>query len=525
MKEYGITLKMDPLEYYSYFGVAWCYESKKDFEKAIHWALQALEHLPSDEEKESRSVYYAKLSTWSIELGKFEEAVDFATKGRLCNPNNIQAVYENVKALGSLQGPDRTKKTFELLKKLQEQQTEIAGLSMLTRLLTLEYSIRIFICPFASTPEQREFLISAFNRSEQELETQGEHYKATAQRYMLAYFLYVELRRFEDAAAIFENILGEDIDNSVQSADNEDAWNEMKSSCLRDLSDIYFKLAMAAKEAGGDISPFITKLEGLAKKSFVNIEMWGTGQASIALGMLYRQDGKVEEADNATREKVLESLAILEDSIPENDMLGYLTLGQALTSAGRFEDGLAAYAVVYITLDRAKERHARRLKRAKTTRKVENIKDVKLDDVADESFSKREADNVEAENDGGSPDAHAPTADDDDNLEITRFWERPGACDGPCRRLGIEFLELYDCVNCMETSLCEQCIGLHRTAGIPEMNCSPSHIYLKIYPIEEKYKGLATEVVNGILVPRKEWLDKLRAEWTLVPKEELIAES
>jgi hypothetical protein len=219
-------------------------------------------------------------------------------------------------------------------------------------------------------------------------------------------------------------------------------------------------------------------------------------------------EGRDKEADQTLRQRILKSIAILEDTDPNNDILGYFGLAQTLFIAGRRDDAMTVMAPILASLDRAKARYKQRRARSAGLASPPLSNDIIKGPTAESSSAfldqtkSQEQDETEAE---------AET--DQVTAVLMDMWETSSASCNGCKRPGIEYDEIYYCESCMNTSLCEICYPKMMTGDLEISNCSPTHKFTRVYPIPEEVKGVATHVVNGKLLPRKEWLDKLRSDW------------
>jgi tetratricopeptide (TPR) repeat protein len=506
IEELQTSLKLDDSESFTYFGLACCSEIRKEFSEAINWMQQGLDRLEEGNDS-LRSAQLIALSKWNLELLEADVAIKCAEEARILDPQNVLPAYAQLKALGALELPLRATRIFEYLKLLRTLPTEHAGLSMLTRLFAYGFQTQTIVLGVANTAEHCELLFEAYNTAEAECEAVDEHLKAALQRYMRGELLNDQMEKPDEAMIIYEDLLEREVDTQHESSSTEDKWNFIKNACSYDLSIIYFNSAVAARKSGKDATPFIAKLENLAKRSYGQIDVFGTGSASAALGSLYRMDGRHEEADHTLRERVLKSIAILEDADPDNDLLGYFGLAQSLLIAGRRDDAVAAAAPALISLERAKARYERKRARIAGVASLPPIPD---------NVTKA----ATAESPSLSIDQPKSQEQDKDEVEtdeimsrLMDMWETDSTSCSGCKRFTIEYEETHCCESCMDTSFCEICYPKMKSGELELNICSSTHSFVRLYPIPEEAKGVATQVVNGKLLPRKEWLDKLRSDW------------
>jgi hypothetical protein len=195
-----------------------------------------------------------------------------------------------------------------------------------------------------------------------------------------------------------------------------------------------------------------------------------------------------------------------EDADPDNDLLGYYGLAQTLLIAGRRDDAAAAAAPMLISLERAKARYQKRRAR---------IAGLASPPPSDDAIKHLTAEFSSLCLDQAKPQEQAETDAETDEMmtQMMDMWETSSASCNGCKRVGVEYEEMYCCESCMDTSLCEVCYPKMKARELELEICSSKHSFMRMYPIPEGAKGVATHVVNGKLLPRKEWLDKLRKDW------------
>ncbi|GAM84755.1 hypothetical protein ANO11243_027560 [Dothideomycetidae sp. 11243] len=105
-----------------------------------------------------------------------------------------------------------------------------------------------------------------------------------------------------------------------------------------------------------------------------------------------------------------------------------------------------------------------------------------------------------------------PIEDQEQIVESTR------RCDG-CWQSPPKVAELYFCEVCFESTWCGSCLellqgGKEQRLRLPRHLCNPAHEFYRAWPIPEEAKYVAAHSYeNGIWVKR-EWLERLRCEWT-----------
>lgn len=90
-------------------------------------------------------------------------------------------------------------------------------------------------------------------------------------------------------------------------------------------------------------------------------------------------------------------------------------------------------------------------------------------------------------------------------------------CNGPCNASYGDYTSLHICKICLGTKFCGACLQLVKEEKLVCRDCSPQHSWYQAWPIPEGKAELVAEEKKeedgGGWVIRKEWLDRLRAEW------------
>ncbi|KAE8157722.1 hypothetical protein BDV40DRAFT_277652 [Aspergillus tamarii] len=212
-----------------------------------------------------------------------------------------------------------------------------------------------------------------------------------------------------------------------------------------------------AEEAGA-------KLEKLGKEIKLSDEpaLWTvSSMRAICLGIYYRLSGREAEARALFRSSIKRGIAILSDDDPENDVLGFLDLLNALVAAGDVKNVTAA--------------------------------------AYHEAFGKYNVDNPEGATDRESPD-------DEDSNWLT--------CDGPCRKEFPTLDDSYQCPICLDTAFCPACARLLAEGTMGIRKCNPKHVKDFIYvPPRPKAVPSGKMLVDGEEIDFELWKQQLKKEW------------
>ena len=89
-------------------------------------------------------------------------------------------------------------------------------------------------------------------------------------------------------------------------------------------------------------------------------------------------------------------------------------------------------------------------------------------------------------------------------------------CAGPCGRLIHEFKAVYVCHYCLVATYCDECHASIQAGTLGDAYCRSWHPHLQIYPLEAGAEKVASEREGGKLIPRREWVERLKEEWKSV---------
>ncbi|OGM43950.1 NACHT and TPR domain protein [Aspergillus bombycis] len=212
-----------------------------------------------------------------------------------------------------------------------------------------------------------------------------------------------------------------------------------------------------AEEAGA-------KLEKLGRHVKLNDEsaLWTvSSMRAICLGIYYRLCGRDTEARALFKPSIQRGLAILSDDDPENDVLGFLDLLNALVAAGD----------------------------------VKNVTAVAYHEV----LGKYNVDDPH-----GALD-HDSAGDEDAN------WL---TCDGPCRKELPSLDDYYQCPICLDTGFCPPCVNLLAEGAMGIKICNPKHVKDFIYvPPRPRNVPAGKMLVDGEEVDFEMWKQQLKQQW------------
>ena len=238
-------------------------------------------------------------------------------------------------------------------------------------------------------------------------------------------------------------------------------------TATKHLALIYYDRAVAAHNSAEDTSAWVDKLKKLAidedkQKSSVVYKM---NDCAYMLGIYLRKYTKVNETDwkACFRNPIVESLDLLGDEDPLNDIDAYLQLEILLMAAGDVQNASAAGAVILTEYSEGEDAEVRKA------------------------------------------------------LKEINFRGPFRICSGLCSNLlniyNTNYTELHVCTECLEARFCQDCFPLLKRVEMPKKVCNPKHEFIQLLPVPEEAKGVAARFDGKMIRVRKEWLDALRKEW------------
>jgi hypothetical protein len=234
------------------------------------------------------------------------------------------------------------------------------------------------------------------------------------------------------------------------------------------LARIYYQKAVAVKKAGQDPSEWVSKLKNLAIAEQSNSgdnPTYKINNAALLLCTYLRRDGVEKIAwKPCIRHAMLEAIDMLGDNDPLNDVDAYILLVDTLIAAGDVENARAAASVVFM------------------------------------------------------PESVSSNPELVESLKAINFAAKRYRCNGPCTSLNFcskeNYSEMYFCLECRDTTFCEDCVVIAKNGELPYRKCSPDHEFVQFFPVPEEAKDVAAKFVDGkTMEVNREWLDSLRREW------------
>ena len=534
-KEFSISIKMDGQNYAALEGMAFCYEQRKDYLSAIEWEYKALA-VVSNESSVEKAGLLQQISTWKSLLGDKDGAIEASHAAYLLSPQDTDT---SIAYLSALEEKLEFQAILDFAAKLETLDSAREGESMLTCLIVESWGRAHDIIGNAA---RRLGRIDSVEQPMRDATAAAERRKSTPgllsiefnlYQFLLSWgdFLNTYAYKMDEAIEVYETAL----DRFSKKKTSSEYWNPSES--IRDrLCQLYYHKAKAAERAGIHFDDWVLKLEGLAKASNAkDVQDASISEhSSLMLGLWYRLHRREQEAKSCFRTRILNGIDTLTDDDPENDLYGYITLAVALLKAGDRENAGAAFAVTTAPLDRLKEKR-RAAQKASSGDETSKEKTTKESFHSTDPATLNESLTSSLENSdpkektrvtSDDADANAVAPDDkvdtdsaemttqikeSDDLLTTFIW----SCDGECRRQVEDWQEVYFCEICTYfTCFCEVCVELAKKGTLRFRKCDSSHTFFRVYPLSEEVRDVATVRVEGKVLPRTEWLEALRREWT-----------
>ena len=538
IKEFSISIRMDDQDYSALEGMAYCYEERKDYLSAIEWEYKALAALP-EESKIEKAGILQQVSRWKALLGDKDGAIEASHAACSLSPQDTDTTLAHIQAL-EVNGEFPA--ILDFVAKLKTLDSAREGENMLTSLFVETWGDAHDIIGHAArrlgrvdSVEQpmRDALAAAERRKSSPGLTSSEPAVKHCSLWW-ADFLNRYAYKMDEAIEVYEMAL----ERSPKQTTGQDLWNPrmwIKDS----LCQLYYHKAKAAERAGTHFDHWVLKLEGLAKISDAKgVQDVSTSEnSSLMLGLWYRLHGREQEAKLCFRTQILNGIDTLTDDDPGNDVFGYMNLALTLLKAGDRENAGAAFAVTTAPLDRLKDsrRAAQKASDEDEATKETTIRlplhstdAASLTESLTSSMEKSETKDPEERTKVTDNDANGNVVAPEDEVDIDSaemttqikqsydmFMDFTWGCDGKCRRRVEDWQGVYFCEICTDyTCFCDECVKLVKSGTLPFRKCDEGHTFFQGYPLSKEMQDVATVRTEGKVLPRTEWLEALRKEWT-----------
>ncbi|KAF7623645.1 NACHT and TPR domain protein [Aspergillus flavus] len=449
-------------------GMAIVYSMKKEWQKAINLDEEVVQTLSAQiEANEEDSGLRASIHT-SLErlgdsyqqLGNLEKRFEAYKRAQALTPYCNTCINVLLEHYGTKHDHEAT---IDLLQTLADTPVPDEDFSRLTQSLwdNPEEDTRYFVlaADAALATDNLDFMVESWRTAARAARKASKTVTATQLDMSLARIYSEFLHDQAKAVKRWERIM-----STYASSKDETVVGFAKLKASFELAKQFLCDAVEAGIGTPQAEEAGAKLEKLCKQVKLNDEsvLWTvSSMRAICLGIYYRLSGREAEARALFKPSIKRGIAILSDDDPENDMLGFLDLLNALVAAGDVKNVTAA--------------------------------------AYHEVFGKYNVDDPEGATDNESP------GDEDSN------WL---TCDGPCRKELPTLDDSYQCPICLDTAFCPSCVRLLEDGTMGIRKCNPKHVKDFIYvPPRPKNVASGKMLVDGQEIDFEVWKQGLKKEW------------
>jgi hypothetical protein len=283
----------------------------------------------------------------------------------------------------------------------------------------------------------------------------------------VAEYMYSSYADVDESMNLFERIKSPQFKVDL-GPDLQWAYGYPSASADTYLAMICYQKAADACKAGKASDKWVSKLRNLAVAEDSDTKdspVYKVNDEALTLGTYLRQYGNVDDCawKSCFRDYVIQSIDLLGDEDPLNDIDAYAQLVKVLLAAGDVRNASAAAAVVLIP-----------------------------------------------ESTTSDSDLRAP-----ESINFSQnFYRCNGLCTAQFRTYKIEYKELHFCQECIDVCFCEECFPLIKKGELPYRMCSPDHKFIQLFPVPEDAKDVSAQFDGKSMEVQKEWLDGLRKDWS-----------
>lgn len=492
-KHFGEAIKKDDSAWKPREMIARCYARQGNYPKAIGKMKEAIDKLP-DKLKWLKPPpwFMGYVTRWEIESGKIGDAVESTRTAFEAEPFELSPMFYHIRALNEAH---KYGDLVQFLGKLSQPDPDVDGGSYLIKFLSAGYAYDVFdeIGVAISFSKQREcpgFLRAALDETLKRVAREANPWT----RCRIASFNLRYLQKPEEAVQIWEDAIKE---AGTTPSGAEMRFGSGRMLAINELSQYYYDQAIHAAKLNADTELWVNKLRRLAnldRENQTDAAIGRTSNPSILLGTWLRKlNQDADEWKDYFRAKILEGIALLRDSDPENDQQAYAYLGTTLLHAGQTNDALAALAVTLLPLMSPEIKGKDKL-------------DAKTEDKGQQE----------------SAEVDVPKTAPRNRLVVQAkgfiYWWR---CAGRCEKRKDEYKELYFCEDCTKACFCGDCKALVARDQLKFRRCSSEHKFSQALPVDttQKEKAAKLDDETGQNVELNEaWISKLQKFWEQIKK-------
>lgn len=540
---YEKAIVEQPYAWVALEGLARSYGEQEEYQLAIDWQKKAIAAIP-ESMKWIAGYLYPHITTWSLQLGDEELALEAARNGFDAEPFSLIAQLKYLEALDMRGRSDEIMSTIEWL---DDQIAEDTDYSWLVRFLAAPRDAYREIGKACRECGQPAWVLEVMDETLTKVDQDDRPPSVKIWlAFQMARFKYAWYDDREDEfiklAEVFLERLGR------QTSQLQEYYGEERTWTIHKLAQLYFDKAVglfhSAQKVTNDLSVYEAKLKTLAvsvktssAEGYDGFDFFSRDYPSMLWGRWMRDYKKADEKvwRQCFKVRLLEEMNTLDDDDPTNDMTGMASLAVSLLHAGDRTNAAAILAVLFKPLEDTM-----------ITKEFDNEEEEEEDHDGEVVVGDKQAgDDSETNSESGWEEvqAHdheviASSSTDPSNgapaeqvgseipkrpahagrglsLNVTG-WAGGYTCDN-CYRKTLEVAEMYFCEVCWGVHWCDTCLAKVRDRSIEpplrEHRCNPSHDFYRAWPIADEAKGIAAEYFEGGVELRREWLENLRGEW------------
>jgi tetratricopeptide (TPR) repeat protein len=498
-EEFDLALQLDPDNFRAQMWLAETYARQGKVDLAIETSLTALKQCPDDELSIQADIL-SSIRIWKYALGDEAGAIEAIKTSFAAEKDSAsfgQTGFQMLHQLGQHQ------LIIDMAKNMDEIPSERVSGTLLDDFVRTSCP-HIIIGYAANAVGQLDYVDRLFKRVISNASHENDILHDRRQRTHYGWFVFTLKRDESEALKICKGVVSEYLASPPPRRFFH--WNDRESRQFAEslLIRMYLRKALAGQSDAS--TTWFTELRNLSqrlealKSQEVEASIY-KNDGSSAIGLWYRLHCQRDVAKTWLRGLVLEGLQILTDADPDNDIEGYLILGKALLTFGDSRNANIVFAVAEAPPDYVGKMQEQDREQTATPVNAAEITPTQPPNESSDAMR----------NEGAAKSN--PEVSDAVEKEYQAAYS-PFQCDGQCGRRPKTWTAYYKCEYCYKTGFCDECAALVKASKIPFRICDSSHPFLQIYPLDMDMARAGAFVEEGVIIPRAEWLNELRQEWT-----------
>jgi len=456
-------------------GLAGCRRLEKRYGEAADLILKAMEVVPATMALATEKLQQDLISIYLAQGGPgLHRAVDLAERACKESPRDSERVVLYIKALYGIRNFDGILAVVRGFLRLEDEfETEDSKSWRLVALFGAIEEMGRGLRATGSIDLVRPLLDRFIKASFDGLDFSTEPWMAM----WFVEFLYDFYDDMDEARELCERILDPAFEQNLR-VDYKWAYEYPLISCLDHMAKICYLEALSSHENGREVDTWLEKLTGLRELAKDRISV---PDSQLLAATAYRTIGGCYENKwrPLLRHEIVTELRSLSQaaegqgrpwSVEVSHSIG--RLGVLLTAAGDPDNAMAADALA-----------------------------------------------LDAE-----PPLQTQAPDTAPQLQVTPFGNSRYICDGICTARNFKYnavyAELFWCTECLDTCFCGLCHEIVKSGKLPYRRCSPTHRFVRAFPVSLEMKGVAGWAGADVPVEEwrvnSEWVNKLLHEWSCI---------